>query len=267
MRKGGAFMLLPSVWIVSARPSAPISKSREPGNLPHASPARVSSTRIASTCSHAGSRDVRMGNDTSREIREQGYDGCDTLLRAFVTQLRKNLPVKMASRRQASSPIRTIPKTPREIRWLLAKHREDLDPEERAALDRLLQSSEEVNALRSLLHKFLNMIRQRKHEQLRSWMEAASTSGIPEIKSFVAGVERDYDAVKAGFPLLMVFGVRCLERLLYRAESVPCAIGEWTRLRCPALWLPVQSTCCWSGPAALPALCILVCKLFGPLPC
>ena len=147
--------------------------------------------------SRLSSRDVRMGNDTSREIREHGYDGCDTLLRACVTHLRKNLPVKTASRRQASSSIRTIPKTPRAIRWLLAQHREDLDPAERADLDRLLPSSEEVNALRSLLHTFLNMIRQRKHEQLRCWMEAASTTGIPEIKSFVAGGERDYDAVKA----------------------------------------------------------------------
>ena len=120
-----------------------------------------------------------------REIREQGYDGCDTVLRAFVTQLRKNLPVKAASRRKASSPIRTIPKTPREIRWLLAKHREDLDPDECAGLDRLLQSSEEVSALRSLLYTFLNMVRQRKHEHLRHWMEEAMSSGIPELKSFV----------------------------------------------------------------------------------
>ncbi len=41
------------------------------------------------------------------------------------------------------------------------------------------------------------MVRQRKSEQLRPWMEAAIQSGIPELKSFVAGFERDDDDVKA----------------------------------------------------------------------
>lgn len=40
------------------------------------------------------------------------------------------------------------------------------------------------------------MVRERTHQQLRPWMEEVSQSGIPELKSFVAGIERDYDAVK-----------------------------------------------------------------------
>ena len=45
------------------------------------------------------------------------------------------------------------------------------------------------------------MIRERKHQQLRSWMEQAISSGIPELKSFVVGIERDYDAVHAALRL------------------------------------------------------------------
>jgi transposase len=45
------------------------------------------------------------------------------------------------------------------------------------------------------------MVRQRKSEQLRPWMEEAIQSGIPELKSFVAGIERDYDAVKEALHL------------------------------------------------------------------
>lgn len=45
------------------------------------------------------------------------------------------------------------------------------------------------------------MVRERKHQQLRSWMEQAISSGIPELKSFVAGIERDYDAVHAALRL------------------------------------------------------------------
>lgn len=163
------------------------------------------------------------GQRLLREIREQGYDGCDTLLRAFVTQVRKQLPVKVPSSMQATSTIRMISKTPRELRWLLAKHREDLISDELADLDRLLQSSEEVRTIRSLLHSFLNMLRQRKHEQLPSWMVAARKSGIPELKSFVAGIERDYDAVKNALRLPWSQGVtegkvnklKTLKRVMY----------------------------------------------------
>ncbi len=45
------------------------------------------------------------------------------------------------------------------------------------------------------------MVRERKHERLRPWMEEAAKSGIPELKSFVGGIERDYDAVKAALRL------------------------------------------------------------------
>jgi transposase len=137
------------------------------------------------------------GQQILRTIRSQGYKGSETLLRAYVTGLRKHLPAKSGAGTQASSGSGT----PREIRWLLTKHREELDEGDQADLDRLLQSSEEVSTIRSLLHQFLNMVRQRKSEKLRSWMEAALKSGIAELKSFVAGIERDYDAVKEALRL------------------------------------------------------------------
>jgi transposase len=143
----------------------------------------------------------RNGQHILRTIRTQGYEGSDTLLRAYVTGLRKQLPVKAPSSSQTPSSIQTLPKTPREIRWLLTRHREDLTAEEQADLDCLLDASEEVRTIRRLPHKFLNMVRQRKHEQLRPWMEAAMKSGIAELKSFVAGIERDFDAVKAALRL------------------------------------------------------------------
>jgi transposase len=83
----------------------------------------------------------------------------------------------------------------------LTRDRKDLDQEEQAQLDQLLKLSSEVQAVHALLHAFLDMVRERKHKQLRSWLEAASKSGISELKSFVAGIERDYDAVKAALRL------------------------------------------------------------------
>jgi transposase len=41
------------------------------------------------------------------------------------------------------------------------------------------------------------MVHAHKHQDLRSWMEQAISSGIPELRSFVAGIDRDYHAVHA----------------------------------------------------------------------
>ncbi len=49
-----------------------------------------------------------------------------------------------------------------------------------------------------LLQSFLHMLRQRQPESLNGWMKEARESGIKELGSFVIGVERDYDAVRAG---------------------------------------------------------------------
>jgi transposase len=44
------------------------------------------------------------------------------------------------------------------------------------------------------------MVRERKHQELGAWMEDAIRSGIPELLSFVVGIERDDEAVHAALP-------------------------------------------------------------------
>ncbi len=147
-------------------------------------------TRLSQGCSNAA--------QIYREISALGFKGGQTNVRAYVAHLRESTadgttPAKRSERAQAVSP--------RALRWLLTKQRKDLDQEEQAQLDQLLQVSSEVRVIHTLLQTFLDLVRERKHRQLRSWMEEASKSGIPELKSFVAGIERDYDAVKAALRL------------------------------------------------------------------
>lgn len=73
------------------------------------------------------------------------------------------------------------------------------------------------------------MVRERKHEQLRPWMEEATKSGILELKSFVTGIERDYDAVKAALRLPWSQGttegkvnkLKTLKRVMYGRAGFP----------------------------------------------
>ena len=153
-------------------------------------------TRLSQGCTNAA--------QIYREMTDMGFQGGQTNVRAYVTHLRKSTaegqtPTLRKKRTQAIAP--------RSLRWLLTRERKDLDPEEQAQLDQLLTFSEDVRTVHALLHAFLEMLRERKPERLRPWMEQATNSGIRELKSFVAGIERDYDAVKAALRLPWSQGV------------------------------------------------------------
>jgi hypothetical protein len=121
---------------------------------------------------------------------------------------------------------------------------------EQAQLDQLLTVSPEVRTVHALLHLFLLLMRERKHQQLRLWMEEASKSGIAELKSFVAGVERDYDAVKEALRLPWSQGItegkvnklKTIKRVMYgRAGCAPLAATA------PPGFLISRVYCGWEG--------------------
>jgi transposase len=142
------------------------------------------------------------------------------MVRAYLAHLRRTTADGSAprSRKERAAAI-----SPRALRWLLARKREDLKLEEQTRLEKLLSLSPEVQAVHTLLQAFLSIVRERKHQELRSWMGEAISSGIPELKSFVVGIERDYDAVYAALRLPWSQGVtegkvnklKTLKRVMY----------------------------------------------------
>ncbi len=166
------------------------------------------------------SQGERTAAQLYREIRARGYPGCATMVRAYVAHLRSTTADGSAprSRKERAQAI-----SPRALRWLLAHKRDDLEKEEQASLDQLLNLSPEVQTVYVLLQAFLKLVRQRKHTELRPWMEQVIRSGIPELKSFVVGIERDYDAVHAALRLPWSQGVtegkvnklKTLKRVMY----------------------------------------------------
>ena len=132
------------------------------------------------------------------ELQDKGYRGGETTVRSFVARLRQGRsgmarPPKRA--KQTESPSFS---SPRELRWLLSKREEDLTSDEKYDLTRLLESFQEVKQVHQLLQAFLQMLRERRPEQLNGWMKQARESNIKELVSFVNGIERDYEAVRAG---------------------------------------------------------------------
>ncbi len=141
------------------------------------------------------SQGCRNATQIFREIKEKGFKGGISITKAYVKFLLTSTKEGKApqTRRQRAEAI-----SPRELRWLLTHKREKLDQEEQERVDRLLTVSSEVQTVHTLAQRFLEMVRERQGQQLRGWMQEAEKSSIPELKTFVAGIERDYDAVKTG---------------------------------------------------------------------
>jgi transposase len=64
-----------------------------------------------------------------------------------------------------------------------------------------LTANKQVNQLYELVQHFLAMVRKRDLSKLAFWLDDATSSGIAELQSFVAGILRDRLAVEAALSL------------------------------------------------------------------
>jgi transposase len=107
-------------------------------------------------------------------------------VKAAVTRLRRGLPVRPAPQHRWSV---------RQVRWLLMRPREKLKERETRFLEQMLTAHSEVVQLYEVLQAFGSLLRTRCPERLEPWLQQAVATGIPELRSFVGGIERDYAAV------------------------------------------------------------------------
>jgi transposase len=89
----------------------------------------------------------------------------------------------------------------RQAVFLLLRRPEDLLVEDQETLALLRSLHPEVDQVYELVQQFTQMLRTRTGEQLDVWLERVRASQIRELQGFVAGVERDKKAVKAGLTL------------------------------------------------------------------
>lgn len=149
-----------------------------------------------------------------RELREQhGYSGSRALVSRWVAQHRHLVPLpdpNSAPRRGRGRPPASSPgpKPPpqrrlsaRQAAWLLVRRPEKLEKEERCIIEHLCQQAPKVDMAYHLAQEFIQMVRERKAETFDGWLQRASASGIAELQSFVAGLERDKAAVVAALAL------------------------------------------------------------------
>jgi transposase len=153
------------------------------------------------------------------EIAARGYRGSRTTVRSLVSDWRARSPQEA---RRTTGPKRKAPApstrrlSSRQASFLLVKQPDVLTETQRNHLQQITQASDDLKLAYELTQQFVTMIRQHQADPLDGWLTRVKAQAPRELKSFAAGLRRDYQAVRAG---------------LSRSESNAQVEGQITRLK------------------------------------
>ena len=83
----------------------------------------------------------------------------------------------------------------RQLAWLLLRDEIELGVTERESVGRIRQGCPQVEVAGSLARDFAALVRERCVEGFASWLTAVVGSGLPDLKSFAVGLEREGQAL------------------------------------------------------------------------
>jgi transposase len=105
--------------------------------------------------------------------------------------------------------------SPRHLSWLLLRDRASLNHQEQQMLV-FIRQERTIEVAYDLAQRFGTMVRGRQQDQLDPWLEACLSSGIPDLRTFAEGLQREYSAIKAALtypystgPVDVNFGITC----------------------------------------------------------
>lgn len=87
--------------------------------------------------------------------------------------------------------------TPTQAKWCLVRDQEALTEEEQAHRAWLCQSHPPLATLCALVQEFRTLLRKRRGEEVDAWITACQASGIPELRQFAKGLQRERSALIA----------------------------------------------------------------------
>lgn len=132
-----------------------------------------------------------------REIGRLGFTGSRGLVAQWAAQQRQQL----RSTQSEPPPPKVTPWAPSRAAWLFAKPPDNLAPEDKAALVRMIQASDKAALVYTLGQQFVAMIHDRQPEALVPWLTAVFESGIGALIRLAKGIQQDFQAVEAALSL------------------------------------------------------------------
>jgi len=165
------------------------------------------------------------------DIQAQGFAGKYSIVAAYVSRLRPPQG-RITRRRKSGAPAPIVevdkPLTPSRATWLIMRREATLNEGEKSQLARLQAQEGAIAEAIRLTQDFAELVRQRQPDQLETWLERATASGLQAFKSFANGLRADYKAVKAGVTLMWSTGpvegqinrLKMLKRQMYGRAGI-----------------------------------------------
>lgn len=125
-----------------------------------------------------------------RELRQRGYGGQRSRVKEYVR------PWRAESSPPVSKPRRTLPNL-RLVAFWLTKPPMQRSPDEQRWVEAVTATHAQLATAEHLAQQFRTVFKERNSDALKSWLTRSLASEIPELNCFVAGIQRDYDAVAA----------------------------------------------------------------------
>jgi transposase len=167
-----------------------------------------------------------------QEIQALGYTASYSNVERFLAQFRTKVH-KFKQEPPSTQPFR-LSEQRRPLTALQAARAMTRAPQEqsewlRGYLERLCQADTAIAQTSQLAQAFGEMVRQRQGERLDTWIAQVLEQGVPELQAFAKGLQKDYEAVKAGLTLEWSQGqveghihrLKLLKRQMYGRASFP----------------------------------------------
>ncbi|MET7329490.1 ISL3 family transposase [Nonomuraea sp. NPDC005650] len=163
---------------------------------------------------HRWEQGCRSTDQLLTELRERGYLGSARTLRRLTAKLRSTTV------KPATPPAPKI----REVTGWIVQPPSKVATEDLAKLEQITARCPELASVTELTRQFAEMLVHRRGEQdLEGWAARAEASPARELRDFVAGLRRDWAAVKAGLTLPYSSGavegnvnrIKMIKRIMY----------------------------------------------------
>jgi transposase len=139
-----------------------------------------------------------------REISQKGFSGSLGLVIRWAANQRKLLPAeKRYSRRQTevvkpvlSRLVKPVPWSAQRASWLVILDEDQLNDDQQAARINMLAADTQMVAVDRLARQFIQLVKERRSNDLDQWLADVAASGIKALKSFANGLRGDLAAVR-----------------------------------------------------------------------
>jgi hypothetical protein len=136
-----------------------------------------------------------------RDVCAQGYTGPQSAIWPVLHRLRQGLAPIGAIDVSGHRRLVHRPPSPRRMASVWLRRATDRTVAEQSVLQQLLELSTDARVAFALTERFLGLVRERRPDELDTWLQDAVATGLPEFCSFATGLQRDRAAIVAAVSL------------------------------------------------------------------